>query len=70
MAKTRDLKGRLAIYKRRYRKTLQEMLLVIQAELEGLEDDIFKPSSAVESIALNLIQDGNRLRALLEVEEE
>jgi len=42
---------------------------LITSEIEGLDDPIFEPSTATESTLLRLIQEGNRLKALLEIEE-
>ena len=64
-----SLSSRKAAYRRRYRRTLNDLLLLIKSEIEGLDDPIFEPSTATESTLLRLIQEGNRLKALLEIEE-
>lgn len=64
-----DLNGRISSYKRRYKRTLQDMLLTIQSEIEHLDDSNFEPSSSTESAAFHLIQESNRLKSLLEVDE-
>lgn len=63
------LTERIKSYKRRYKRTLDEMVKIIHTEVEHLEDDIFEPCSAIESTAFRLIQEANRLKSLLEVEE-
>lgn len=62
------LSDRIKTYKRRYRKQVQEMIFMLQSELEHMDDEIFEPSSAIESGAFHLIQENNRLKSLLEVE--
>lgn len=63
------LEERIKSYKRRYRRTLQDMMLTIQGELAHLDDDIFEPSAAVDSAAFHIIQESNRIKSLLEVEQ-
>lgn len=64
-----SLESRRSAYKRRYKKTIEDLLLMLPGELKGMEDDVFSPSSAIESTLLHLIREGNALKALLEVEE-
>jgi hypothetical protein len=64
-----SLENRKAAYKRRYKRTLGDLYLILQGELEGIEDKGFEPSTALESTFLSLVKEGNRLKALLEVEE-
>lgn len=63
------LDGRIKAYKRRYRKALQDMAAMIEGELKHIDDDIFEPSSAIDSAAFHIIQESSRLKSLLEVEE-
>lgn len=69
MSTSRDLDGTIKSYKRRYKKRVSDMILMLQGELHHLDDDIFEPSSSIESGAFHLIQENNRLKSLLEVEE-
>jgi hypothetical protein len=69
MGRKITLEERTKSYKRRYRRTLTDMMTAIQSELNGIDDDGFEPSSAVESTAFHIIQENNRLKSLLEVEE-
>jgi len=64
-----SLKSRRDAYKRRYKRTLLDMAAMIKGELEHLQDEIFEPSSAIDSGAFHLIQESNRLKSLLEVDE-
>lgn len=41
---------------------------IIKGELDGIDDDIFEPSTAVDTAAFHLIQTLNQLKSLLEVE--
>lgn len=64
------LDDRLKSCKRRYRKTLQDLLLTIQGELEVLDDDSSDEiTSAIEMGAFRLIQEHNQFKALLDVEK-
>jgi len=63
-----DLETRLQSYRRRYSRSLKDLQQMISSELAHLEDDNFEPSSAIESGAFHLIQNNNRLKALLEVD--
>lgn len=69
MATPRNLEERIGSHKRRYKRTITDMITVLQGELKHLDDDIFEPSSSIDSTAFHLIQECNRLKALLEVEE-
>lgn len=69
MATPNDLISRIGSAKRRYKKEMESMIFVLQRQLEAIDHDDFEPSSAVDSGAFNLIQEGNRLKALLDVEK-
>jgi hypothetical protein len=64
-----SLESRKAAYRRRYKRTVKELLMMLQSEIEALDDETFEPSTAIESTLLHVIQEGNRLKALLEIEE-
>lgn len=59
----------IASNKRRYRQILRDLVLTAEGELAHLDDEIFTPSTAIEMGAFQLIQQSNRLKALLEIEQ-
>lgn len=65
-----SIDGRIRSCKRRYRQALKDMLVVIQGEIESLESDSPELSSAINSGAIHIVQEYNRLQALLEVEKD
>jgi hypothetical protein len=67
---TNNLEDRIKSSKRRYQKALQDMSALSSIALfVDVDDELFEPSSTVESAAYCLIQESNQLRSLLTVEE-
>lgn len=67
----RDLAGRKQSHKRRYKKILQDMILMIQGELGVIDDDDYEVRhNALETSAFQMIQEANALKALMQVEEQ
>jgi hypothetical protein len=65
-----SLEDRIKSSKRRYQKALQDMSALSSIALfVDVDDELFEPSSTVESAAYRLIQESNQLRSLLTVEE-
>ena len=60
------LQKRIDYHKRRYRKTLRDVVQLMQLEIECLGDADFTPSTALESQLLQAVQTGQRLHALNE----
>lgn len=73
----RNLEGRISASQQHYKNILQDLLEMIpneiaaveSSELADQEEDTFEPSSEIESTLLEVVRAGNRLKALLEVEE-
>jgi 16S rRNA A1518/A1519 N6-dimethyltransferase RsmA/KsgA/DIM1 with predicted DNA glycosylase/AP lyase activity len=65
-----SLEDRIKSSKRRYQKALQDMSALSSIALfVDVDNELFEPSSTVESAAYRLIQESNQLRSLLTVEE-
>jgi len=64
-----NLRKRIEVQRRHYFKALKLMQSVINGELEVIDDDTFKPSISIDTVAFQLIQSLNQIKSLLEVEE-
>lgn len=67
MNKINDSKKR---YLKRYEIALKDLQKTIKLELKGIKDEIFAPSSVISAQALDLIQENQKLKAVLELENE
>lgn len=70
MAISRDRQSLIRYYKRQYCKHLSDLQRTIKSELEGVQDEVFTPSTAIQTMYINVIVAAERLKALTEIEEK
>lgn len=70
MPVSRDRDSLIKFYKRQYTKHLKDLQLTIVSELEGIQDDGFTASTAIQILAMNAIIAGQKLDALTELDDE
>lgn len=69
MSISRDKQSLIEYNKRQYKKSLKDLQQLIESELRGIDDNEFTASNALSVTSSNTINYGQRLNALIEIED-